>query len=322
MTHTDPVALPDRLMTSVRALGEDGSRWLEDLPDTLASLAADWSIAYGRPLDGGNAAYVIEAVTADRRPVIAKVALPPGVDGFAPFEQELETLRLAGGDPYAELIRDDLSRRSLLLERLGPSLASLRWSSDRQLTAVSTTLARGWRPVPSGQLPTGAAKAEWLAGFVARKWADLGRPCSPAAADKAVSYAAERAAAFDAERAVLIHGDAHAGNVLLKPDLAGASPSFRLIDPEGLLSEPAHDLGVALRDKNEELLVGDTAAAVAGRCRQAALLTGVNGEAIWQWAFIERVSSGLFLFELGHRREARAYLAVADRLSGSSYSAT
>jgi len=116
---------------------------------------------------------------------------------------------------------------------------------------------------------------------------------------------------------VLIHGDAHAHNLLLKPDPAGGSTSFRLIDPEGLLSEPAHDLGVALRDRNEELLVGDTTAAATARFRQAALLTGVNGEAIWQWAFIERVSTGLFLFRLGHRQEARPYLAVADRLSAS-----
>src|SRR5262245_39188051 len=57
MTPVDPVAVPERLMTSVRALGPAGYRWLEDLPDILASLAADWSIAYGRPLGGGNAAH-------------------------------------------------------------------------------------------------------------------------------------------------------------------------------------------------------------------------------------------------------------------------
>jgi len=320
MTSMDPVAVPERLMTSIRALGPDGSRWLDDLPDILASLATDWSIAYGRPFDGGNAAYVIEAVTADGRPVIAKLALPAGVDGFAPFEQELETLRLAGGDPYAELIRHELSRRSLLLERLGPPLASLGWAPARQLAAVASTVARGWRPAPASRLPTGAAKAEWLADFVSRKWADLGRPCSQAAAEKAVSYAAERAAAFDSERAALIHGDAHASNVLLSSHAAGGSTSFRLIDPEGLISEPAHDLGVALRDRNEELLAGDTATMAAGRCRQAAHLTGVNGAAIWQWAFIERVSTGLFLLELGYHQEAGRYLAVADRLSGTSYS--
>lgn len=317
MTGVDPIAVPERLLISARALGAAGSRWLDDLPDILAGLAADWSISYGRPLDGGNAAYVIEAVMADGRPVIAKLALPAGVDGFSAFEQELEALQLAGGDPYAELLRHDLSRGSLLLERLGAPLASLGWSLARQLAALAGTLARGWRPVLASQLPTGAAKAEWLADFVARKWADLGQPCSRAAAEQAVRYAVERAAAFDPERAVLIHGDAHARNVLLKPHPVGDGTSFRLIDPEGLRSEPAHDLGVVLRDGNEDLLASDTAATAAERCRQVALLTGVNGQAIWQWAFIERVSTGLFLFELGHRHEARPYLAVADRLSGS-----
>src|SRR5580692_429165 len=104
----DAVAVPQRLRVSARALGPAGSRWLEDLPGVLAGLATDWSITYGRPFDGGNAAYVIEAVTADARPVILKVTLPPGVDGFSPFKQELEALRLAGGDPYADLIRHDL----------------------------------------------------------------------------------------------------------------------------------------------------------------------------------------------------------------------
>jgi len=309
-----------RLWVSVRALGSAGSRWLEDLPDVLAGLAADWSITYGRPLDGGNAAYVIEAVTADGKPVVLKVALPPGVDGFAPFGQELEALRLAGGDPYVELIRRDVSRLSMLLERLGPSLASLGWPSARRLTSAVRTLARGWRPAPSARLPTGAEKAEWLADFVARQWADLGRPCSQAAAETAVGYAAERTAAFDPGRAVLVHGDGHAGNILLKPGTADGMTSFRLIDPEGLISEPAHDLGVALRDGNEELLARDTGAAAVERCRRAALQTGVDGEAIWQWAFIERVSTGLFLFHFVYYREAGPFLEVAYRLSVMHYS--
>ena len=84
----------------------------------------------------------------------------------------------------------------------------------------------------TGRLPTGAEKAEWLADFVARQWADLGRPCSQAAVEVAVGYAAERAAALDPDQAVLIHGDGHAGNILLTPGPAGGSTSFRLIDPD------------------------------------------------------------------------------------------
>ena len=155
---------------------------------------------------------------------------------------------------------------------------------------------------------------------MSRQWADLGRPCSRAAAETAIGYAAERAAAFSPQRAVLVHGDGHAGNILLTPGTADGTTGFRLIDPEGLISEPAHDLGVALRDGNEQLLAGDTAAAAMERCRRVSLQTGVEGDAIWQWAFIERVSTGLFLFSLGHRQEAGPYLTVADRLSGLRYS--
>jgi hypothetical protein len=35
---------------------------------------------------------------------------------------------------------------------------------------------------------------------------------------------------------------------------------------------------------------------------------------MWRWSFIERVSSGLLLQELGHDADARSFLTVADRL--------
>ena len=64
-----------------------------------------------------------------------------------------------------------------------------------------------------------------------------------------------------------------------------------------------------------ELLAADTAALALQRCRQVAALTDVDTKAIWQWAFIERLSTGLFLLRLGHHQEARLYLRVADRLA-------
>jgi hypothetical protein len=39
-------------------------------------------------------------------------------------------------------------------------LAGLGWPTDRQISVITATLARGWRPARSGRLPTGAAKAE------------------------------------------------------------------------------------------------------------------------------------------------------------------
>jgi len=124
---------------------------------------------------------------------------------------------------------------------------------------------------------------------------------------------------LDGRTPVLIHGDAHPWNVLELPgggDTPGEGQQFRLIDPEGLASEPAHDLGVILRGWNDELLEvgGDVAVVTFERCASVGLRTGVDPEGTWRWSFIERVSSGLLLQELGHDADARSFLAVADRL--------
>lgn len=129
----------------------------------------------GASLDGANTAYIAEVVTYDGTPAVLKVAMPD-VPGFIPFEQQLAALQVARGDPYVRLHHHDEARRALLLDRLGQPLASLGWPMSRQLDALVRTTARGWRPITTGQFPTGAAKARWLGDYVASAWKDLGEP--------------------------------------------------------------------------------------------------------------------------------------------------
>jgi streptomycin 6-kinase len=324
------VTVSEWLALSLRALGAAGDAWLEGLPGLLASLAADWSVIVGARLDGGHAAYVADAVARDGTPVVIKAAVPPGIGGFTPFERELAALQLAGGDAYAGLLRYDVPRRSLLLERLGRPMAQLGpahgWPASRQVDALARTAARGWRPVPDdGRLTTGAEAARWLVGFISSAWEDLARPCPEAVVDLAVSCAAAREAAFDPGRAVLVHADVHAFNALQAPGPAGADAGFRLVDPEGLISEPAHDLGV-IQVRGVQGWIADLAARdprqasgiVARRCERAGRLAGADPEAVWQWAFTELVSTGLFMLRLGHHQEAEEFLAVAGKLAGST----
>lgn len=44
-----------------------------------------------------------EAVTAGGQLAVLKIALPPGIDGVAPFKQELQALQDAGGDQLQRL---------------------------------------------------------------------------------------------------------------------------------------------------------------------------------------------------------------------------
>jgi streptomycin 6-kinase len=323
--HFPPVTVSDQLALSLRALGAAGEAWLAGLPGLLAGLAADWSVIIGGRLDGGHAAYVAQAFTRDGTPAVVKVAVPAELDGFVPFGRQLAALQLAGGDPYVGVLRFDRPRRALLLERLGLPLASLGWPAARQVDALARTASRGWRPVPGdARLPDGADAARWLAGFITSAWADLGRPCPEAAVDLAVRCATAREAAFDPGRAVLVHGDVHAFNALQLP---GSAADFRLVDAEGLASEPAHDLGVIqVRGVQGWMssLPADPLQAFAAafqRCRHAGQLAGADPAAVWQWAFTEQVSTGLFLLRLGHHEEAGTYLAVASRLAAGASAA-
>jgi predicted kinase/streptomycin 6-kinase len=307
-------------------MGAAGQAWLAGLPGLLAGLATEWSITLGARLDGGRASYVAEATTHDGTPAVLKVAIPSGIDGFTPFDRQLAALRLAGGDPYVTLIQHDVPRQAFLLERLGPPMAALGWPASRQLEALTRTAARGWRSVPDGsRLPTGAEAARWHADFIPARWDDLAQPCSRAVVDLAVRCAATREAAYDPRRAVLVHGDVHALNTLQRPGPTRARTGFRLVDPGGLVSEPAHDLGViqarGVQGRLDDLAARDPRQAlelVTGSCRRASRTTGVDAEAIWQWAYMELVSTGLHVMRLGDHQEAETFLTVADKLAAAT----
>jgi streptomycin 6-kinase len=177
----------------------------------------------------------------------------------------------------------------MLLERLGPNLADLDLPLPRVLETVATTLRTFWRPVPEDcALPTAVDKANWLGNYITTTWDEMGRPCNIDVIDRAVAYCDQRAAAFDPSAAVLVHGDAHGWNTVD----AGAG-TFKFVDPEGLRSEPAHDLSVPMREYNEPLIAGDTRRLVRERAEMLADDCDADTDAVWEWGFIERVSTGL-----------------------------
>jgi streptomycin 6-kinase len=247
-------------------------------------------------------------VTGAGTDVVVKVAIPEGLDAHGPFTAELLALQLGDGHGYVRLLHADVEDRVLVLEGLGRSLAELGVPIAAQIEALTATLRPTWRRVPDARgLRSGADQAAFLRRFVRSTWAELAGPCPEAVVARAEELAARREAAFDPSTAVLVHGDAHPANVLEDP--AGG---FKLIDPEGLRSEPAHDLAIALRDWTDELLAGDPVGDAIAWCGQLADRAGVDARAIWEWTFVERVSTGLFILRLGDPRGAR-FLEVAQR---------
>lgn len=84
-----------------------------------------------------------------------------------------------------------------------------------------------------------------------------------------------------------------------------------------MFAEPAIDLAVPMRDWSTELLAGDALSLGRDRCRLLSDLTGVDTQAIWQWGFMERISTGLLLMKVGMKREGADYLKVAELWAGA-----
>jgi streptomycin 6-kinase len=288
-----------------KALAAGAQQWLDGLPGLIGDLERDWAIRVGRVFADATEAFVAEATTEDGAQAVLKVVVPQ--DGAA-ARHEITVLRLCAGEGCAALLRHDLAREALLVERLGPSMRQLGLPAARRHELLCATAQRVWRPAPGVDLPDGAEKARRLQDAIVRWWEELDRPCSEPAVSDALSCAERRAAAHDPERAVLVHGDVHQWNALQ------ADGGFKLVDPDGLVAEAEYDLGIIMREDPVELLRGDP----MERARRLAAWTGRDATAVWEWGVVERVSTGLLGTKVGLQPEARRMLAAADGVAPRS----
>lgn len=302
-----PLEIPSLVRKRAEANGAAGQQWLDSLPEALARLADRWKLVIGEAFTGGTAGLVVAATDADGNGRVLKIAMPLDYDDIEAFRNSIIVHRLADGQGCARIYEHENDPPSMLLERLGRNLAELELGVDEVLEVVTSTLRSFWRPVDAScGLPSGADKAVWLSDYIVSSWAELGEPCDRAVIDRAIQYCEERAVAFDADRAVLVHGDAHGWNTVEAGD-----GTYKFVDPEGLVSDPAHDLSVPMREYNGPLLEGNTKRLVRARAELLAGWCAIDPEPVWQWGFIERVSTGLAgLRDFG---DGSAFLEVAER---------
>lgn len=264
-------------------LGEEGRRWLADLPALVDELGHVWGFASPEPLDGGTAALVARVRLRDDSSAVLKIALPD--DAAA---NEIRVLAAAGGRGYVRLLEADPDRLSMLQPELGPSVAALGLPPEEAITALCAVLREAWTlPMAVGR---DEDKAAGLAVMVEDMYRRQGRPCAQHVVDLALEYARRRAGT---PAQVVAHGDPHPGNALRCGD------GFAFVDPVGFRGDPAYDLGVVLRDWPERLLGTDAPSVARGWCAQLSAESGVDFDPIWEWGYLERVSTGLYFNDLG-----------------------
>ena len=285
----------------------------------LSDLQDMWSLHIEEQLTGGTSAYVAAATTESGRQAVIRISVPSTED----FPRAVHTLDVAGGRGYVRLLDYDLLRRAMLLEPLGMPMSRSGYAPDRQLAIVAAVLPQIWAlPLDShshaNQHWAGEPvdKAASLLEPVAQLWQQLDRPCPERVIAQAMDFAHQRSRAFLPDRAVIVHGDAATANLLQVPvPRSGAEAGFVFVDPSTFIGDPAYDLGVALRDWCTELLAGEAPALARRWCRGLAAAGGVDDVAVWQWGYLERVSTGLYVESLGG--DGRPHLLTADLIYNS-----
>ena len=314
--HTRSIVVPERVRLRAEQSGPQARQWLKDLPNLIAELEQEWELSIGHPLSGGTSAYVAPVKTASGNAVI-KIGMPSHDSSYC-FRQEIDTLLRANGRGYVRVFKFDYERRALLLEPLGPSMQESTLEPKQTIRLLCKTLQQAWLLPPSADqtIDTMEYKAQTLAQLISELWDTLKRPCSENIVSQALQYACRRMDAFDPQRCVVVHGDPHPANALLVcAPRAGSELGYVFVDPEGFLCEPEYDLGVVMRDWNEELLAAADPLALAHEyCQLLSKETGLDETSIWEWGFIERVSSGLYICAYGSIEHGQPFFETAQRL--------
>lgn len=295
-------------------LGDEGKQWLDSLVEVIQLFEQKWKIHMGKSLNGGTEAFVAEVTTEDGVDAILKLMMPP-VEGNTVFEQEIEALTIANGAGYVRLLNYDMNHRVILLERLGPPLKDTDYPIDIQIEIICDTLKKSWgKPLPQvHKLQSDNEIINWFSVFIPKLWTELESPCSRQLIDKALVFLESRLSNSSLEKSVLVHGDAHSGNIL--QDMTKSKASFKFVDPDGLVAEPAYDLGVLMREWLDDLTINPLENG-RKRCLFLSEITCVDTQAIWEWGLIQSVSTGLLLIKIDQEELGLKMLEVAEVWSG------
>jgi streptomycin 6-kinase len=204
-----------------RTRGDEGRAWLAALPGLVAEISARWRLTLGDELHGGVLSHVCEATAADGAPAVLKLGPP-----WSHTADEAAALRSWSGRATPRLLRADVKRHALLLERIEPGTHA----GPGEPEDVARVLAAIHVPPPRRLPALGSAVRQRLGSAGAER----------RASEQKLAWA--HAALERLERTqpapVLVHGDFDDRNLLVC-----ATRGLCAIDPLPCAGDPAYDAG-------------------------------------------------------------------------------
>lgn len=295
--------LPKGFTTRIIDLhGEEGREWLATLPALIASIEEQWFIRVDEPFRALTYNYVAPAIQEDGTETILKLGVPGDH-----IEREAECLRQYDGRGAPYILEHDSVLGAMLLERVRPGMDIKQFNEAEAVEAAVSLMSQLHRtPAPATMMPTVTL---WWKGFqrLREQFSGSTGPIPERLVDEAESIYADLAGSMDHN--VLLHGDLHHENIL-----TGSRLPWIAIDPQGVIGEPAYEVGAFLRNPMPDLLNWSGLDKILER-RVAAFseFLSIEKRRIAGWGYSQAVLSGIWALE-DHASGWEGALEVAHAL--------
>jgi streptomycin 6-kinase len=209
--------------------GVSGERWLKGLPALVAEFEKRWSLTIENTWPNPSYNFVSFGLQGDGTEVVLKLGLPN-----PELTNEIEVLRHYGGQGAVRLIDSDSANGAILLERLRPG-QTLETMDEKKATIIAAkTMRRLLKPATSRHpFPT---VSKWALGLgrLRERFDGATGPLPARLVEKAESLFEDLAKS--SEQDILLHGDLHHQNILLK-----GTNEWLAIDPQGVIGEASYE---------------------------------------------------------------------------------
>lgn len=261
--------------------GERGKQWLADLPKLIGQIEAAHRLSDLKAVKNLSYNYVMSGMQ-DSQPVILKLGLDIGA-----LKREAMALKVFDGFAAVKVFAE--GEGMLLLECAipGVSLKSSFPVNDNEAIRITCDCLNRLHNASIPASSTFPHIRNWLAALD-KDWE------IPAHVLQKARMLRDNLLQTSA-RDVLLHGDLHHDNLLQNGD------AWMVIDPKGVIGEPAYDVAAFIRNPIPELLALDTAAmpVIQNRVRQFAKFLALSEQRILDWCYVQAVLAWTWVLEDG-----------------------
>jgi streptomycin 6-kinase len=264
----------------INLYGEKGRQWLDRLPNLVIQLANTYELSNLKPVNNLSYNYVLSGFQ-DSQPIILKLGLDIGG-----FKREAEALIALEGFGVVQVFSENAGLLLLECATLGVSLTSYFPKNDNESINITADVIKRLHKAP---LPSAYAFPhikDWLEALDG----DLKIPAQTLKKAREIRDQLLKTAGPD----VLLHGDLHQDNMLQNGN------GWVVIDPKGVVGEPAYEVAAFIRNPMPELMNHDDAPNIIhNRVTRFAQILELPSQRILDWCFVQAVLAWVWALEDG-----------------------